>query len=89
MAHLMIHHQVVNFDAWKPVFDAFEPNRHAMGGGPYKLFRSVDDSNEVVVVMEWDDIENARAFAQSEDLRAAMQEAGVLGPPTIVFMEQE
>jgi heme-degrading monooxygenase HmoA len=88
MAHLLVHHQVGDFDTWKAAFDQHDATRRASGGGNYMLFRSADDPNEVVVVFEWDSVENARAFSTSDDLREAMQRAGVAGPPTIVYMDQ-
>ena len=89
MAHMLIHHRVADYDAWKPVFDEHEATRRSSGGGDYMLFRSVDDPGEVVIVFEWDSVDNARAFSESDVLREAMQRAGVMGPPTVVYMEQD
>lgn len=88
MAYLLIHHQVADYNAWKPAFDEHDGTRREYGGGNYMLFRGADDPNEVVVVMEWDSVDNAKAFSSSDDLREAMQKAGVAGPPTVVFMDQ-
>ncbi len=52
------------------------------------LFRNADDPNEVVIVLEWNDLEEARRFAQSEDLREAMQRHGVVGQSDIYFLEE-
>jgi hypothetical protein len=52
-----------------------------------QLFRSADDPNEVVMLFEWD-LEQARQFSQREELRAKMQEAGVLDPPDFYFLEE-
>jgi hypothetical protein len=41
-----------------------------------------------VILLEWDDLENARQFAQSEDLREIMQRYGVVGQPDIYFLEE-
>ena len=89
MPHMMIHHQVADYDAWKPIFDEYDATRRARGGGDYMLFRGADNPNEVVIVFEWDSVENARAFSESDVLREAMQQAGVTGPPTVVYMEQD
>ena len=89
MAHMMIHHQVADYAAWKVAFDEHDATRREYGGGDYMLFNSVDNPNEVVVVFEWDSMDNARAFSESAELREAMQQAGVTGPPTVVYMEQD
>ena len=34
-------------------------------------------------------LENARQYAQNPDLKAAMQEAGVTGPPNITFLTSD
>jgi heme-degrading monooxygenase HmoA len=88
MAYLLVHHQVADYDAWKPVFDEHDATRRASGGGDHMLFRSADNPNEITIMFEWDSVENAQAFSSSDELREAMQRAGVTGPPTIVFMDR-
>ncbi|MBV9280920.1 MAG: cyclase, partial [Chloroflexi bacterium] len=53
------------------------------------LFRNADDPNEVIAIFEWDDLEKARQFAQSDDLRETMQRAGVADRPDVYFLEEE
>jgi hypothetical protein len=38
--------------------------------------------------VEWDSLENARRFADAEDLREAMQRAGVTDEPDVYFLEE-
>ena len=87
MPAVLIRHRVADYAAWKPLFDEDGLTRRANGcrGGP--LYRSADDPNEVLVLLEWDDLERARLFADSDDLRVAMERAGVIGPPEIWFLE--
>ena len=54
-----------------------------MGG---RLFRSADDRNELVMLLEWDDMEKAREFARSQDLRDTMKRAGVSDSPDVYFL---
>ena len=42
----------------------------------------------VTVINTWDTIETAQAFFNQEELKAAMGEAGVTGPPTFVFANE-
>jgi heme-degrading monooxygenase HmoA len=42
----------------------------------------------VTVLLEWEDLDKARAFASSDELREAMQRAGVTGPPSVSFLEE-
>ena len=50
--------------------------------------RNADNPNEMVVIFEWDSLEKARKFAQSEDLKKTMQRAGVIDKPDIYFLEK-
>jgi quinol monooxygenase YgiN len=52
------------------------------------VFRSAGDPNEIVLVFEWDSVQNAQAFAQSADLRETMEKAGVVDMPTLLFLEE-
>ena len=85
--YVIVKYKVADYARWKPIFDADGANRQAGGCKGGQLFRSADDPNEVVMLFEWD-LEQARQFSQSEELRAKMQEAGVLGPPDFYFLEE-
>ena len=87
MAYIIVRHTVADYARWKALFDADVANRQAGGSKGGQLFRSADDPNEVVMLFEWD-LEQARQFSQSKDLRAKMQEAGVLDPPDFHFLEE-
>jgi hypothetical protein len=50
------------------------------------LLRNTDDPNEVVMLFEAKDIQKAKEFAGSADLREAMQNAGVVDKPDIYFL---
>ena len=85
--YVIVKYKVADYARWKPIFDADGANRQAGGSKGGQLFRSADDPNEVIMLFEWD-LEQARQFSQSEELRAKMQEAGVLGPPDFYFLEE-
>ncbi len=87
MPYILVRHRVTDYDAWKPVFDEHGAVREASGSAGGYLFRSSHDPNEVVILLEWDDLEEAEQFAQSEDLRQAMQRAGVADRPDVYFLE--
>ena len=50
--------------------------------------RDSDDPNELLILVEWDSLENARRFANAGDLREAMQRAGVADQPDVYFLEE-
>lgn len=88
MPHILIRHKVKNYAKWKPVFDEHGAAREENGSWGGQLFRNADDPNELVIVLEWDSLEKARKFAQSDDLRKAMQRAGVIDKPDVYFLDE-
>ena len=54
--------------------------------GRKRLLRNIDDPNEVILLFEAEDIEKAREFANSSDLRETMQKVGVIDKPDIYFL---
>jgi len=89
MATLLVRHKVHDYAKWKPLFDEHGTTRQASGSQGGRLFRNADDPNEVIAIFEWDDLEKARQFAQSDDLRETMQRAGVADRPDVYFLEEE
>ena len=88
MAHVLVRSKVESYAKWRPVFDEHDGARRAAGAiGTPQVFRSGDDPYEVLVLIEWDELENARKFVASDDLRAAMQSAGVTDQPTVFFLQ--
>lgn len=87
MPYILVRNRVTDYDAWKRVFDEHGAMREAHGSGGGYLFRSSHDPNEVVILLEWDGLEEAEHFAQSDDLRQAMQRAGVVDRPDVYFLE--
>jgi heme-degrading monooxygenase HmoA len=86
MAYILVRHKVQDYAKWKPGFDEHATTRKANGSKGGLVFRNADDPNEVLVLLEWDDLEKARQFAQSSDLREKMQEVGVVDQPDVYFL---
>ena len=82
MAVLVIRHRIQHFDTWKAVFDEEAGARQAHGSRHERVFRG-DDADEVLVYLEWYDIDRAYLFARSDDLRDSMVRAGVAERPDI------
>ena len=86
MTHILIRHKVADFSKWKPLYDAHLTERKKAGLREKTLLRSIDNQNDVVLLFEAEDLKRAQAFTESSDLREAMQKAGVVGKPDIVFL---
>lgn len=87
MPYLLIHHKVENFDTWKNAYDEHRSARDEAGLTEIHLLRNAADRNDVVILFQSEDLERARAFASSDDLRTAMQKAGVVGAPELIELE--
>ncbi|HEX9545143.1 MAG TPA: hypothetical protein VF955_08155 [Pyrinomonadaceae bacterium] len=87
MIHMLIRSKVADFAKWKPVYDAHAPARQNAGLKEEHLLRSIDNPNEVIVLFSAEDLDKAKAFAASDDLRQAMQRAGVSDKPDVYFLE--
>jgi heme-degrading monooxygenase HmoA len=88
MPYMLVRHNVEDYEKWKPVFEEHGDTRRESGSKGVRLFRNADAPNETVILIEWEDLENARQFAQSEDLRETMERAGVAEQPDIYFLEE-
>jgi hypothetical protein len=60
MAFIMTRLQVGDYDAFKPLFDQDRPGARTTATG-YRLFRSVEDPNEVYIQVEFESTEDANA----------------------------
>jgi len=65
---LRIEHRVPDYDRWKRAFDRDPVGRQRMGVRRYQVLRPVDDSNCVMIDLEFDTRRGA------EDLLAAMRD---------------
>jgi hypothetical protein len=83
---VLVRHKVKDFATWKAGYDGHRPKRQEAGLTEKHLLRSADDPNEVVLLFEAQDLNQAREFAASADLRQKMQEVGVIDRPDIFFL---
>lgn len=89
MASMLIRHKVEDYARWRPLFDEHGAVRKTYGFKGGYLMRSADNPNEIVLYFEVEDLARARQFAQSDNLRQVMQQAGVADQPDIFFFDQE
>ncbi len=87
MVHVLVRHKVADYNRWKEVFDSHLNTRKHAGETAFRIFHTVDDPREVVLFFDWESIEQARKFMNSDELRKAMQQAGVEGAPDVQYIE--
>ena len=87
MATMFVKHTVESYENWKRVYDDFAPVRREKGVTGASVHRDAEDGNTVIVTHQFGELGAAKAFAGSEELKNAMANAGVSGPPQIWFTE--
>jgi quinol monooxygenase YgiN len=83
---VVVHHAVADFDKWLPAFESHASVREAAGCMGISAYRDASDPTKVTIIAKMASLEQAQAFAASEDLKKAMEEAGVTGPPDMHFL---
>lgn len=84
--YMLVRHKVRDFPEWKSGYDEHLPKRNDAGLTEKYLMHNAEDANEVIVLFEAADLERARAFAVSEDLKETMHRLGVVDKPDIYFL---
>lgn len=88
MVTVLVRHKVADFAGWKQVFDGNFGTRHGAGELSCRIFHNHDNATDLTLFFEWETLERARAFFASEPLKNGMKQAGVVGSPEIVFLDE-
>lgn len=85
-AAVLLRYQVADFDAWKAAFDENESKRSESGLLGHHINRAENDPNSLSVYFAVADKDEFEAYADSDDVKALMQKAGVTSPPQFMWM---
>ena len=83
--NLSIHHKVKDYATWRKGYDEHEKSRISAGVTNGKVFRNAEDPNDVLILQDVADVAKARAWLGGDDLKSAMQKAGVVGAHIVRF----
>src|SRR5947209_8330027 len=75
--------QTGDYDAWKQMFDSDPAGRQQAAKG-HRVMRSVEDPNEVFVRVDFDSVEDAKAFRERLLSSGALDNVTVVKEPTVV-----
>ena len=87
MHHVLIIHEVEDYDAWKQVFDQAASLRKEAGERSYQVLKYENEPNKIVHFSVWTSIQDARLFFESPELVEIRQRAGVKAPE-FIYLEQ-
>src|SRR5260370_25776242 len=77
----VIQHHVADYEVWRKAYDGFGDVQKAGGVTRQSVYRSNDDPNSVLIMHGFATTADAETFLAGAELRDAMQQAGVQGPP--------
>ncbi len=89
MPHVLIIHEVQDYEAWKKIFDGAAGIRREAGERSYQVLRYQGDANKIVHFSVWTSHDDARRFFESPRLVKIRAEAGVKAPDFIYLEELE
>jgi quinol monooxygenase YgiN len=87
MHHVLIIHEVEDYDAWKQVFDQAASLRKEAGERSYQVLKYENEPNKIVHFSVWTSIQDARLFFESPELVEIRQRAGVKAPK-FIYLDQ-
>jgi len=85
-AAVVVRSRVADFNTWLTALDSHEDVRRAAGLLGHHINRAENDPNDISLYMALSDLDKAKAFAASDDLRQRMQAAGVVSVPEFIYM---
>ena len=83
---LLVTHPVKDYNAFVPRYMAHDSFKQAYTMTHWSIGRGIPDSNMVYVFNKFTDMAKVKEFTALPDLKAAMDSAGVAGPPTFDYI---
>lgn len=74
--NIIVRRKLKDYDAWKRMVSERNELRRTYGSRGVTVYRSARDSNEVVLVFEWDDQKSYMDYFNLPDVRQALEETG-------------
>jgi quinol monooxygenase YgiN len=85
---VMVAHHVKDYGAWLKIFDGEGKSARAANGMVDRgISRGIDDPNMVYLVFAVTDMAKVKARIASPEMKKIMTDAGVDGPPTVMFYQ--
>jgi hypothetical protein len=90
MTELLIRHKVGDYETFKKIFLEDEERRRATGSKRARVLLNADDPDDIWVVLEYDNAEQARDHARTLELNEAIKWAtGNISMPDFVVLEND
>jgi heme-degrading monooxygenase HmoA len=86
--YILIQHNIADYDRFEAIFKDDAARRQRSGSKGGTLYRNAADPTNIIVLFEWDSVERAGAFANSYELKEAVEWAGDTPPVRAIVMEE-
>jgi hypothetical protein len=87
MFTLQIEHRVCDFDSWEKAFDRYNPFREESCANRYRLFRSIDNPNYVIINLDFDRSSDADIFLSAMSQLWSRVEGKLIDRPQVRIVE--
>ncbi len=88
MQKVIVIYRVEDYNKWERFYNDSTADRKIHGSREAFIHRNKEAANELVLIYKWDSMENAKKYFESEETKNKMKDAGVIGEPIIVFVEE-
>ncbi|HEY6567663.1 MAG TPA: hypothetical protein VI341_09100 [Actinomycetota bacterium] len=87
MTLVRIEHTVLDYGRWKQAFDDDPIGRQRSGVRAYRILRGADDPNDVLIDLELDTIDQARALVDSLRVIWGRVQGALIDEPSVRIVE--
>jgi len=93
-SYMLVRHKVNDFNRWMADFENHEISRRMSGSEGSHVFRNAEDANEVLFLIKWETLGEARKFMNdtnqvADDAKQTREDASVTSEPRVYFLEEE
>ena len=87
MAWTMIEHKVNDYNTWKQVYDRTAEVKRRNGWKRYRVFQVAQERTHLIVMDQFERADQAQEYLNSDFLKDALKQMGVVGTPTMLLLE--
>jgi hypothetical protein len=87
MAWILIEHKVNDYNTWKQVYDRTAEVKRRNGWKRYRVFQVAQERTHLIVMDQFERADQAQEYLNSDFLKDALKQMGVVGTPTMLLLE--
>ncbi len=88
MVYVLMQVEVQDYTVWRTAFDDAIMIRRNAGEQTYRVFRDLSNSNDVTILCDFDTLDHARKFLDSEALKNSQKNNGVIGHVKVKYVQE-